>query len=33
MTVASGRLPDVADVGKKRPEAVFYNILDDNKDV
>jgi len=32
MTVASGRLPEVAEVGKNNPEAVFCNKLDEFKD-
>jgi hypothetical protein len=31
MTVASGRLPEVAEVGKNNPEAVFCNELDEVK--
>jgi hypothetical protein len=31
MTVASGRLPEVAEVGKSKPEAVFCNELDEIK--
>jgi hypothetical protein len=31
MTVASGRLPEVAEVGKNNPEAVFCNELDEFK--
>src|SRR5258706_14329406 len=27
ITVASGRVPEVAEVGKKRPEAVFCNTI------